>query len=62
MRAAQSRYEETLADTHNKMVAISEMEATQQKDLIGFIEAQLTFFKRGIEILEEVREQLKTIK
>jgi hypothetical protein len=28
MRAAQTRYEEIMADTHNKMVSISELEVS----------------------------------
>ncbi|KAI9596373.1 hypothetical protein BDF19DRAFT_412946 [Syncephalis fuscata] len=58
MRAAQSRYEEAMADTHNKMVAISELEETQHRDLVGFVEAQLDFFREGLEIMTTVKQAL----
>ncbi|RKP25321.1 hypothetical protein SYNPS1DRAFT_22698 [Syncephalis pseudoplumigaleata] len=58
MRAAQARYEEVMADTHNKMVSISELEEVQHRDLIDFVEAQLEYFRKGMEIMTKVQQSL----
>ncbi|KAI8057294.1 hypothetical protein BDF22DRAFT_670612 [Syncephalis plumigaleata] len=58
MRAAQTRYEEVMADTHNKMVSISELEEVQHRDLIGFVEAQIEYFRKGLEVMAAVQQSL----
>ncbi|CAG8469419.1 4229_t:CDS:2 [Paraglomus brasilianum] len=56
MQAAKQKYEETLEDLENKINTIFEHEEHSVKDVSSFLDAQFEFFKRGYEILAEVKE------
>ncbi|CAG8593983.1 8058_t:CDS:2 [Paraglomus occultum] len=56
MQAAKQKYEETLEDLENKINTIFEHEDHSVKDVTSFLDAQFEFFKRGYEILAEVKE------
>lgn len=58
MRAAQTRYEEVLADTEGKMTTILDSEELHLRDLASLVEAQLAFFRHSVEILEPLSASL----
>ncbi|GBB91795.1 hypothetical protein RclHR1_19190005 [Rhizophagus clarus] len=56
MRAAKEKYEVTMEDINNKMLALNDSEDQHVQDLTTFLEAQLEYFKAAYEILETVKK------
>lgn len=61
LRAAQVKYDDTLSDVKARMVIIAEAEDYHVRDLAMFIEAELTLYKKAVEILTPILDAVKEI-
>ncbi|KAJ1564466.1 hypothetical protein HK405_014803, partial [Cladochytrium tenue] len=60
-RAAQAKYEETLSDLSSRMVAINSAEADQLQELVAFVDSELTYHQRSVELLRLLQEDLSAV-
>ncbi|KNC96962.1 uncharacterized protein SPPG_07783 [Spizellomyces punctatus DAOM BR117] len=60
-RAAQSKYEESLTDTTHKMIELNSNEEDQLEDLLNFMDAEVTYHKKCLDIISGLQQTLADI-
>jgi hypothetical protein len=58
LRVAKFRYEEAFQDTEAKMQLVMEGDEILAGDLTALAQSQLDWFKKGIQVLEKVKDEL----
>jgi hypothetical protein len=61
VRAAQNKYDDSLADTFNRMIMINEAEELQVRDLATFVESELNYYIKCSEILTPLLSSIKEL-
>lgn len=61
LRVAKFRYEECFQDTEAKMQHVLEGDEILAGDLPALVQAQLEWFKKGIQVLENIKNELDQV-
>ncbi|KAJ3122260.1 hypothetical protein HK100_012067 [Physocladia obscura] len=61
VRVAQTKYEETLQDITATMIALNANEEDQVTELCRFVDSEVEFFERGLEVLKNLKREFSSI-
>ncbi|KAJ3107120.1 hypothetical protein HDU97_004813 [Phlyctochytrium planicorne] len=62
IRVAQNKYEETLSDTTDKMIALNSNEAEQLHGLLDFVDAEVEYFQNSLQILQKLQADIAELR
>ncbi|KAJ3101242.1 hypothetical protein HDU96_010078, partial [Phlyctochytrium bullatum] len=62
IRVAQNKYEETLSDTTDRMIALNSNEEEQLHGLLDFVDAEVEYFKSTLSILTKLQTDIAELR